>query len=161
MDIGLPKASFPLDLAVGTGPSSETSLCLFASPRTLLTWGNSRAFSPPHRFWDDERHLWDRLLPEGREGAAARALDVPRVPQGWSLHHALWRLVRETFPIMPAPGPHESFPFLSSCFLFIVTRFRLWLSVMGATPSSLTCSCCQWALVGSKEFVGPTFLFNA
>lgn len=47
----------------------------------------------PCRFWHDERYLRDRLLPEGREGFAACALDVPGVAERWSLHNALRRLV--------------------------------------------------------------------
>lgn len=47
----------------------------------------------PSRFWHDERHLRDRLLPERREGFAACPLDVPGVAERWSLHNALRRLV--------------------------------------------------------------------
>lgn len=47
----------------------------------------------PCRFWHDERYLRDRLLPERWEGFAACALDVPGIAEGWSLHHALRRLV--------------------------------------------------------------------
>lgn len=53
----------------------------------------------PPRLRYDQGHLRDRLLQEGREGPAARQVDGPRVPEGWSLHRKFRLLVSDTLLI--------------------------------------------------------------
>ena len=45
-------------------------------------------------FWAREGYLQEWLLQEGRRRVAPGALDVSRVPRGWSLHNTVRRLVR-------------------------------------------------------------------
>lgn len=52
------------------------------------------------RLWYDERHLWDRLLQEGREGTASCQVDGTRVPKGWSLHCTFRLLVSDLFGLI-------------------------------------------------------------
>lgn len=85
---------FSCEVAVMLEPSqsgARTCLTLNMGGRTGLcpkTWSSRVTVHLPSRFRYDTRHLRDGLLPERREGVAACALDVSRVPQGWCLHYS-------------------------------------------------------------------------
>lgn len=152
------RTRLTLNVEKGRGRRSGAATEPLLLPQDLIQLSDC-AFSSLCRLWHDTRHLWDRLLPEGGEGAAACALDVSWVPQGWSLHYSLRCLVWK-FPCVASLDPPASGSWV---ILFLVPVHchplpaRVQRSVLHS-PLSLRCSCVESIRTGrylwdSKEWI--------